>query len=203
MSKALTTKTARQLELEKLEQEINSEAFEAFYHIGQKLLKIRTKRLFEDEGFKSWGAYCASGRIDYKKRHADQVIRCAGLRPILGSIGTHDWTERQVRELCKCETDNDVQRVAKKAISLATKSGERVTARLIAQIRDGDDETGKTKKVVQSFTLDKHLSKLSDILVDWRFSLEQVEASQWDDVDPVVLTRVKNEANALLKFLRS
>ena len=110
-------------------------------------------------------------------------------------------------ELCKCETDNDAKRVAKKAIALAKKTGERVTARMIAQVRDGLDESGAENKQLEAAlddaSLAAHLEELSDILVEWRISLEQVDLEQWSDLRPVVLTRVKAEARKLLKFLES
>jgi hypothetical protein len=205
MTKALSTKTAAQHELETLEQEINTEAFEAFYHIGQKLLRIKRDRMYESAGFKSWAAYCASGRIDYKLSQADTRIRCSELRPELPALpGGMDWNVRSVEELCKCKTDKDAKRVARKAISEAKKTGSRVTAKLIAQIRDGDEETGREKKRQENYTLASHLAKLADILVEWRTSLEKIDdLATWEDVPRVTMTRVITEANALLKFLRS
>ncbi len=98
-------------------------------------------------GFRSWSQYCASGRIEYKASQADRYIRAAELRPKLPPMGGSDWTERQLRELTLCETDNDAKRVAKKAIAQAEKTGERVTARLIAEIRDGVEETGVALRI--------------------------------------------------------
>lgn len=197
-------------EIEKLESEINSEAYEAFYHIGQKLLRLKRGRCWEALGLKGWNAYCASGRIEHGKSAADKYIRSSELRPKIeqvGTIRTHDWTHHQMLELCKCKTDNDAKRVARKAISQAKKSGERVTARLIAQVRDGDDETGREKKrrdaALDAASLDKHLNRMSDKLVEWRTSLEQVDLEAWDDLDPVSLTRVQAEARKFLKFLEN
>ena len=202
----LTTKTKGVEELERLETEINTEAFEAFYHIGQKLLRIKRDELYREAGFKSWSAYCGSGRIDYKRNQADLYIRTSELRPKLPTTGGQDWSVKQVLELCKCETDNDAKRIARKAIAQATKSGERVTAKLIAKVRDGDDETGATKKKkddeLQSASLENHLAKLADILTDWRISLEAIEPEQWDSVPSRVLKRVRIEADALSLFLK-
>jgi DNA-binding ferritin-like protein len=199
-------KTKAVRDLEQLETEINTEAFEAFYHIGQKLLRIKTERLYESAGFKSWSQYCASGRIEYKKSRADDAIRCSEIRKILPGIPGNDWSVDQVLALCKCETDNDAKRVAKKAIAIAEKSGERVTARLIAEIRDGAEETGraveKLDKRLSSASLESHLDKLADILVDWRKSLEQVASEQWDEVPVRILTRVRREAESLTSFLK-
>jgi len=199
-------KTKAVRDLEQLETEINTEAFEAFYHIGQKLLRIKTERLYESAGFKSWSQYCASGRIEYQKSQADRYIRASELRPKLGYSGTHDWSVKEILELTKCETDNDAKRVAKKAIATAAKSGERVTARLIAEIRDGVEETGraaeKLDKRLTSASLESHLDKLADILVDWRKSLEQVASEQWDEVPVRILTRVRREAESLTSFLK-
>jgi hypothetical protein len=193
-------------DLERLETEINTEAFEAFYKIGQKLLQIKTQRLYESAGFKSWSAYCASGRIEIVKKQADNLIRASELRPKLGTIGSHNWTERQMRELCKCETDNDAKRVAKKAVAQAAKTGERVTAKLIAEIRDGADETRRADQRrderLQSASLQNHLVKLSDTLTDYRCSLEQVESSQWGDVEIGVLSRLQRELTGLLALTK-
>ena len=201
----LTTKTKGVEELERLETEINTEAFEAFYHIGQKLLRIKRDELYREAGFKSWSAYCGSGRIEYRKAQSDKYIRASELRPKLDPIGS-DWTLFQVLELTKCETDNDAKRIARKAIAQAKKSGERVTAKLIAKVRDGDDETGATKKKkddeLQSASLENHLAKLADILTDWRISLEAIEPEQWDSVPSRVLKRVRIEADALSLFLK-
>ena len=200
-------KTKAVRDLEQLETEINTEAFEAFYHIGQKLLRIKTERLYESAGFKSWSQYCASGRIEYQTTQADRYIRASELRGKLPT-GTEvpDWNIKSVLELCKCETDNDAKRVAKKAIAMAAKSGERVTARLIAEIRDGVEETGraaeKLDKRLTSASLESHLDKLADILVDWRKSLEQVASEQWDEVPVRILTRVRREAESLTSFLK-
>lgn len=200
-------KTKAAQDLERLETEINTEAFEAFYHIGQKLLRIKTERLYESAGFKSWSQYCASGRIEYGKKQADVYIRCSELRPKLEPIRfQHEWSVEQVRELCKCETDNDAKRVAKKAIAQAAKTGERVTARLIAEIRDGAEETGradkKLEKRLEAASLEKHLDDLADVLVDWRKSLEQIASEQWDEVSTRTLTRVRREAESLTSFLK-
>jgi len=207
MSHAVSTKTKRELDLERIEKEINTEAFEAFYHIGQKLLDIKDNRRYEDVGFKSWSAYCSSGRIDYGKKQADTYIRASELRPRLGSALPSSFSIRQMVELCKCETDRDAKRVAKKSIALAKKTGERVTAKLIAQVRDGDGEDGVAGKrqdaKLQEASLESHLGELADLLVDWRISLERIDLEQWEDIAPVVLARVRNEAKALNTFLRS
>jgi hypothetical protein len=206
MSHAVSTKTKRELDLERIEKEINTEAFEAFYHIGQKLLDIKDHRRYEAAGFKSWSAYCQSGRIDYGKTQADKYIRASELRPKLGTT-VPEFSVRQMIELCKCETDRDAKRVAKKSIALAKKTGERVTAKLIAQVRDGDGEDGVAGKrqdaKLQEASLESHLGELADLLVDWRISLERIDLEQWEDIAPVVLARVRNEAKALNTFLRS
>lgn len=202
----LTTKTKDVEELERLETEINTEAFEAFYHIGQKLLDIKKNELYVAAGFKSWSAYCGSGRIDYQKAMANYYIRASELRPKLANIVGHDWSLRQVLELCKCETDNDAKRVAKKAISRASKTGERVTAKLIAQVRDGDDETGKAtekhKEQLQAASLENHLASLADLLVDWRKSLETIDLELWESVPTRSLARARRELEALTTLLK-
>jgi|694.fasta_scaffold03942_2 hypothetical protein len=103
-------------ELHRLESEIASEASEAFYHIGQKLLRIKTDRLYQSAGFKSWAQYCASGRIEYGTAQADKYIRASQLRERIPTPSQGgDWNVKSVLELCKCETDNDAKRVVKKA----------------------------------------------------------------------------------------
>jgi predicted secreted protein len=203
---SVITKTKGVEKLERLETEINTEAFEAFYHIGQKLLEIKRDELYREVGCKSWSAYCASGRIDYQKTQAENYIRASELRPKLLSIAEQDWSVRQLVELCKCETDNDAKRVAKKAIAQAEKTGERVTARLIAEIRDGVEETGvaaeKHDKQLKAATLEKHLDDLADIFVDWRKSLELIAIEQWEEVPKRILARVRREAEALTNFLK-
>ena len=189
-----------------METEINTEAFEAFYHIGQKLLRIKTERLYESAGFKSWSQYCTSGRIEYGRSQADVRIRVSELRPKLPEIPAGEWKVALLEELCKCETDNDAKRVAKKAIAYAEKTGERVTARLIAEIRDGVEETGvaaeKHDKQLKAATLEKHLDDLADIFVDWRKSLELIAIEQWEEVPKRILARVRREAEALTTFLK-
>jgi len=206
MSVIANTKAAK--ELEQLETEINTEAFEAFYHIGQKLLRIKTERLYESAGFSSWSKYCASGRIEYSAPQADRYIRASELRPKLDHIviGGDGWNQRCVLELCKCETNNDAKRVAKKAIAQAEKTGERVTARLIAEIRDGVEETGvaakKLDKQLEAASLDTHLTNLANQLVDWRKSLEGVDFDQRDGVQPRIMARAIRELEALTTFLK-
>lgn len=199
-------KTKAAQDLERLETEINTEAFEAFYHIGQKLLRIKTERLYESAGFKSWEKYCASGRLEYRKTQANDYIRAAELRAKLTGVPVDILHVDSMLALCKCETDNDAKRVAKKAIAIASKTGERVTARLIAEIRDGDNETGRAAKKhdeqLEAASLTTHLTNLADILVDWRKSLEQIAIEQWDEVPTRVLTRVKSELEALTFFLK-
>ena len=194
--------TASRLEI--LETEINSEAFEAFYHIGQKLLQIKQDRLFEQAGFKSWSAYCASGRIDYGKSQANDYIRASEMRPKLTGIPV-SFTVDQMLQLCKCETDTDAKRVAKKAISLAKKTGERVTAKLIKRVRDGDTGQAKRRRdaALAEASLEDHLVELAGVLGDWRTSLEQIDLEQWSEPRPAVLARVKDEARKLLEFLES
>ena len=203
---AVIEKTKGVEKLERLETEINTEAFEAFYHIGQKLLEIKRNELYREAGFSSWSQYCASGRIEYSKSMADIYIRASELRPKLGNSIPHDWRVVELRELCKCETDNDAKRVAKKAIAIAEKTNQRVTARLIAEVRDGDDETGravkKHKEQLAAASLDTHLDELSDLLVDWRRSLEAIDSEQWESVPQRILTRVRREAEHLTSFLK-
>jgi len=206
MSHAVSTKTTGLLELERIEKKINAMAYEAFYGIGQELLDIRENRRYEEAGFKSWTAYCKAGRLDYGKSQADRYIQASQLRPALPPIDGN-FTVGQMRELCKCQTERDAKRVAKKSIALAKRTGERVTAKLIAQVRDGDGEDGVAGKrqdaKLQEASLESHLGELADLLVDWRISLERIDLEQWEDIAPVVLTRVRNEAKALNTFLRS
>lgn len=207
MGNELTTKTAGELELERIEQKINNTAFEAFYSIGQDLLDIRQNRRHEAVGFKTWDSYCKAGRLDYGKSQANQYIQVSEFREKLTGISGHDFTASQVVELCKCETDRDAKRVAKKSITKAKKTGKRVTAKLIAQVRDGKDESDAAGKrqdaALQEASLETHLEKLADLLVEWRISLEQIDLEQWEDIPSVVLTRVRSEAKALNSFLRS
>jgi hypothetical protein len=207
---AISTKTATQRELETLEtleKEIASEISEAFYHIGQKLLKIKRDRLYESVDCNSWVAYCRSGRLDYKVVQANNYIRASELRPKLPTlkvdtrVSTFGWEMKSVLELCKCETDKDAVRVAKAAIKLAKNTEQKLSAQLIATVRDRD--TGKAQKELAAVSLEKHLDKLATILLHWRVSLEQVEAEQWDDCDTEILTRVKNESRDLAAYLRS
>lgn len=204
MSTTISTKTKSEQDLETLEKEINSEAFEAFYHIGQKLLAIKTQRLYEAAGFKSWSAYCSSGRVDYKKAQSDYYIQASEFRPKLPTNSGHEWKLSEVKELLKCETDNDAKRVAIKAIKLADKQGVNVTAKLIAQVRDGADETGnadeKRNADLQAASFDTHMAKLADILDKWLYSFQQVGPEQLDTVSNEVLIRVKNSLAGLTKF---
>ncbi len=200
---AISTTEANQRQLETLEKEIASEISEAFYHIGQKLLKIKRDRLYEAVGCKSWEAYCRSGRVEYKANQANAYIRCSQLRPKLPSVKLGDnvteWTQRQVLELCKCETDKDAVRVAKAAIKLAKNGEQKLSANLIATVRDRD--TGQDVRDLAAASLDTHLGKLASTLVRWRTSLEQIADEQWDEVDSEITTRVVNESKALYKFL--
>jgi len=133
------------------------------------------------------------------------------LRPKLesgtNSTSSQDWTLLQVIELTKCETDNDAKRVATMAIKLANKQGVNVTAKLIAQVRDGSDETGKADEKrnadLQAASLETHLTKLGDILDKWLFSFQQVGPEQLDTVPNEVLIRVKNSLAGLTKFVGS
>lgn len=206
MANSISTDTR----LDILEREINDAAYEAWVYVGQRLAEIREKRLYELADFKNWKSYCASERITFGVRIADMKIATSSLRVKLektSTNGSHEWNERQVRELLRCETDKDAVRVAKKAIAQAKKTKSRVTASMIAELRDGDAETGKAsakaEKALDAARLDKHLIKLADILVNWRNSLENVPDDAWDDVPRDVMIRVKTEAAALTKFLRS
>ena len=200
---AISTTKAKQRQLETLEKEIASEISEAFYHIGQKLLKIKRDRLYESVDCKSWEAYCRSGRVDYKVTQANNYIRASELRPKLPSVkldnNVVEWTQRQVMELCKCETDKDAVRVAKAAIKLAKNTEQKLSAKLIATVRDRD--TGQDVRDLAAASLDTHLGKLASTLVRWRTSLEQIADEQWDEVDSEITTRVVNESKALYKFL--
>lgn len=194
--------------LEDIEKEIVEAGYEAFFYIGQRLLEIRRERKYEEAGYKSWSSYCAAGRIEFKKSMADYYIRASDLRPKLPKLANTlandsegGWSIRQMLELAKCDTDNDAKRVAKNVISHAKKTGEKVTAKLIAQFRDG--ETTKAEKALEEASLEVHLEMLATLLLNWRLSLEQVDVEQWDDVPKAVVTRVITEGNALLVFLRS
>jgi len=196
---AMSTTKANQRQLETLEKEIASEISEAFYHIGQKLLKIKRDRLYEAVDCKSWEEYCRSGRMEYARVQADKYIRCSELRPRLPDTNGVGWSIRQVEELCKCETDKDAVRVAKAAIKLAKNGEQKLSAKLIATVRDRD--TGQDVRDLAAASLDAHLGKLASTLVRWRTSLEQVADEQWDEVDSEITTRVVNESKALYKFL--
>ena len=106
------------MELERIEKEINTESFEAFYHIGQKLLDVKKHHRYEEAGFKSWTAYCSSGRIEYAKVTADRYIRSSELRPKL-DVGPNgiQFTVRHMIELCKCSTDIQIRVLLKSAMS--------------------------------------------------------------------------------------
>ena len=208
MSKSLSTESR----LEILEREINDAAYEAWVYIGQRLAAIREKREYESAGFKNWSSYCASGRLDYRKAQADVLIKTSYLRKSLPDMPAMDgnpihWNHWQVKELTKCETDKDAIRVAKKAIAQAKKTKSRVTASLIAKIRDGDAETGRAsaraERKLDAAKLDRHLEKLADILMEWRISLENVPGDAWDEVSRDVMIRVTTEAADLTTFLRS
>ena len=196
----VSTKTRRQLET--VEQEIRETTYEAFFYVGQRLLEIRRDRLYEQAGYTSWSKYCAAGRIEFRKAQADQYIRASDMRPKLPRLlGNAEWTVHQVLELAKCETDNDAKRVAKKVIAEAKRNNGKVTAKLIAQTRDG--ETSKPARALDQASLEVHLDKLASIFLDWRRSLEQIDLEQWDSVPADVMTRVTAEGDALLSFLRS
>lgn len=203
---AISTVEANQKKLETLEKEIASEISEAFYHIGQKLFKIKKDKLYESVDCRSWEAYCRSGRIEYKITQANNYIRASQLRPKLPTLKKVDrntvdfWSMHQTLELCKCETDKDAVRVAKAAIKLAKESKQKLSAKLITTVRDRD--TGRDVQELAAASLDTHLSKLASTLVRWRTSLEQVADEQWEEVDSEVMTRVVNESNALYKFLK-
>lgn len=207
MANAISTNTR----LEILEREINDAAYEAWVYVGQRLAEIREKKLYENAGFKTWPEYCRSERIELDHRRANEKIQTSTLRKKLpkpsANGASHEWNERQVRELLKCETIKDAVRVAKAAIANAKKTKSRVTASMIAEIRDSDAETGsataKAEAELDAAKLDRHLTKLADILVKWRNSLEQVPIDAWDDVPRDVMIRVKTEAAELTKFLRS
>lgn len=201
---AISTTEANQRQLETLEKEIASEISEAFYHIGQKLLKIKRDRLYEAVDCKSWEAYCRSGRVNYKIAQANRLIRASQLRPKLPTLKVDRipidfWSMDQVLELCKCETDKNAVSVAKAAIKLAKNTEQKLTAKLIATVRDRD--TGQDVRNLAAASLDTHLGKLASTLVRWRTSLEQIADEQWDEVDSEITTRVVNESKALYKFL--
>lgn len=198
---AISTTVANKQQLETLEKEIASEISEAFYHIGQKLLKIKRDRLYESVDCKSWESYCRSGRIEYARAQANKYIRCSQLRTKLPKADSIEsgWSILAVEELCKCETDKDAVRVAKAAIKLAKNTEQKLSAKLIATVRDRD--TGQDVRDLAAASLDTHLGKLASTLVRWRTSLEQVADEQWDEVDSEITTRVVNESKALYKFL--
>ena len=184
-------------------------AYEAWVYVRQRLAEIKDTKLFESAGFTGWQAYCNSGRLDYKKAQANDLISTSDLRkklPRMAETLGH-WNQWQVMELRKCETDKDAIRVAKKAIAKAKKTKSRVTASLIAEIRDGDAETGKAsakaEKKLDAARLDKHLEKLADLLMTWRTSLENVPGDAWEDVPRDLMIRVTTEAADLTTFLRS
>jgi len=58
------------------------------------------------------------------EQEAVRYIRCSKLRPKLPTIKLDknlvEWTQWQVLELCKCETDKDAVNVAKDAIKMAS-----------------------------------------------------------------------------------
>ena len=63
-------------------------------------------------------------RIDYGKSQANHYIQASELRPKLPKNLGHEFTQWQMLELCKCETEQDAKRVAKKAIARAKKNGK-------------------------------------------------------------------------------
>lgn len=197
-------------ELEQLEFEINHAAYEAFVFIGVRLLQIRKEELYRKvindttgKPFKSWSEYCAAGRIEYGKSQADTLIQVSTLRPKLpGMPGNSDgWTIRQLQELAKCESDKEAKTVATKVIAHAKKTGDRVTARMIAEFRDS--RTSKPLQRLEAASLENHLTKLATYAQKLLYSLQSVDLEQWNNVPPAVMKRVITEVGALHTFLRS
>lgn len=62
--------------LEVLEHEINEAAYAVFVYVGQRLSEIRRDKLYRDAGFKSWSAYCAAGRLDFKNPPVSRESPC-------------------------------------------------------------------------------------------------------------------------------
>jgi hypothetical protein len=59
---------------------------------------------------------------------ADYYIRASELRPKLGNSIPHDWRVVQLRELCKCETDNDAKRATQRETVPEPQQGKRETS---------------------------------------------------------------------------
>jgi hypothetical protein len=117
-------------------------------------------------------------------------------------LPTAKWTAQLLDELCQCQTDNDAVRVAKKAIA----SGKKLSAKLIAEIRDSDNETGRAserhRKALEEASLEKHLETFGDILTDWRVSLQQIEQQQWESVPKKVISRLRFEWQQIERLLK-
>jgi hypothetical protein len=117
-------------------------------------------------------------------------------------LPTAKWTAQLLNELCQCQTDNDAVRVAKKAIA----SGKKLSAKLIAEIRDSDNETGRAserhRKALQEASLEKHLETFGDILTDWRVSLQQIEQEQWRPIPKKAISRLRFEWKQIESLLK-
>jgi len=104
-------------------------------------------------------------------------------------------------ELAKCESDKEAKTVATKVISHAKKTGERVTAKMIAEFRDS--RTTKPLRQLEEASLENHLTNLAKNTRRMLESLKRVELEQWENVPDRVMKHVVTELGALITFLRS
>ena len=151
--------------------EIVVQGITAFMEAGEALEQIRDRKLWSFVGFPSWDAYCNS-IVGLTKRHANRIIRAAGIAGSLSQAGPTGPTpgvvaprnESQLRPLFKLKEPGQQQRAWSRACEIA--GGQPTAAQVseaVVKIAD-DPRPVPQRKLTLKIRLQPELSDLMDRL---------------------------------------
>ena len=126
---------------------ILADHMEEFVKVGMALREIRDERLYKEDGFETFEAYCKK-KWELSKRYAYRIMEAAEIRlklpsPQGGPVGHSDgpqWTERSVRELGRLGTTTKAKAVAERVLKAVEKDGGKLTSTIVR--KHVDEEMG-------------------------------------------------------------
>ncbi len=102
---------------------------QTFVEVGQALLEIRERRLYHEQGYGAFEAYCQE-RWNWGRNYVNKQIQAAEVVGVLGTMVPIPATERQVRELVPL-LRQDEQAVVEVWRELKETYGDAVTAQKV------------------------------------------------------------------------
>jgi hypothetical protein len=128
---------------------------QTFIEVGKALLEIRDDRLYRQQGFTTFEAYCQE-RWNWSHRHANRQIEAARVVQNLGPIGPKPKNEAQARELARLPVEQ--QREVAASIDFTTATA----ADIRAAVDDHAGDMTETQQAVQQTSAKKSKPRPSE-----------------------------------------